>query len=366
MKPTELEENWLQGPKFLFQDPEHWNFDQLKFLTTTNLVLPKCVNPVIEPTTISKWKRLLRRTTTVYKATNILRKRDTLNSQNKAQIYLIKISQQNTFGKTINRMQTEKQLEPRDAALQFKPFLDRNGVLRAKGRLRHAPIPWYHEHTIILDIKDHVTLLIVQDAHTNSCQNMGTEFVRAHLQQTFLIIGLRRFLRRLSPTCFICRRWKAQNITPMMSDLPLFRFADAEKRNPFINVGLGYFGSFYIEDNSLKLEKQYNCIFNCLVTRAVHLEVCHSLDTDNCLLAIRRFVSRRGYPEIIISDNGTNFTASKKLMNLDNISIDNSYITQQLSQQNVVWKMNPPLAAHFGGVWERTIQTAKRTLLKVL
>ena len=145
------------------------------------------MDPVIELSKFSIWKRLLRRTTTVYKATNILRKRDTLNSQNEAQNYLIKISQQNTFRKAIIRMQTGQQLERRDAILQFNPFLDGNGVLRAKGRLRHAPIPWNQKHPIILDIKDHVTQLIVQDAHTNSCQHMGTEFVRAHLQQTFLI-----------------------------------------------------------------------------------------------------------------------------------------------------------------------------------
>ena len=142
LKPTKLEKKWLQGPKFLFQESEHWNFYLKKFLTTTNLVLPKCMNPVIEPTKFSYWKRLLRRTTTVHKATIILRKRDTLNSQNDAQNYLIKISQQNTFRKTINRMQTQQQLEPRDAVLQFNPFFDGNGVLRANERLRHAPIPW--------------------------------------------------------------------------------------------------------------------------------------------------------------------------------------------------------------------------------
>ena len=97
LKPSELKEKWLQGTKFLFQDPEHWNFEQTKFSTPTNLVLPKCMNPIIEPTKFSTWKRLLRRTATVYKASNILRKRDTLNSQNEAQNYLIKISQQNTF-----------------------------------------------------------------------------------------------------------------------------------------------------------------------------------------------------------------------------------------------------------------------------
>ena len=104
LKPTELEEKWLQGPKFLFQDPEDWNFEQTKFSTTTNLVSPKCINPIIEPTKFSTRKRLLRRMTTVYKATNILRKIDTLNSQNEAKNYLIKISQQNIFRKTINRM----------------------------------------------------------------------------------------------------------------------------------------------------------------------------------------------------------------------------------------------------------------------
>ena len=48
LKPSELEEKWLQGPKFLFQDHEHLNFDQRKILTTTKLVLQKCLNPVKE------------------------------------------------------------------------------------------------------------------------------------------------------------------------------------------------------------------------------------------------------------------------------------------------------------------------------
>ena len=63
------------------------------------------MNHVIDPTKLSTWKRLFGRTTTVYKATNILRKRYTINSQNDAQNYLKNILQQNTFSKTINRMQ---------------------------------------------------------------------------------------------------------------------------------------------------------------------------------------------------------------------------------------------------------------------
>ena len=54
------------------------------------------------------------------------------------------------------------------------------------------------------------------------------------------------------------------------------------------------------------------------------------------------------------------------MLDLSKISIDNDYIKSQLQQQNNTWKLNPPLALHFGGIWERLIQSAKRTLLIIL
>ncbi|XP_075250856.1 uncharacterized protein LOC142343055 [Convolutriloba macropyga] len=128
------------------------------------------------------------------------------------------------------------------------------------------------------------------------------------------------------------------------------------------------FGPFYIEDKREDTQMHYVCLFTCLVTRAGHLDVCH-LSTDCLLMAISRFVSRRGYPDLIVSDNGKNFVAANQALKIKfqrSYQPDNDCIRLQLAQQNIQWTFNPPLAPHFGGVWERLIQTAKRNLLLVL
>ena len=60
--------------------------------------------------------------------------------------------------------------------------------------------------------------------------------------------------------------------------------------------------------------KRYGVLFTCLTLRAVHIEVADSLDTDSCINAILRFVSRRGQVTIMRSDNGNNFVGAEREM----------------------------------------------------
>ena len=53
-------------------------------------------------------------------------------------------------------------------------------------------------------------------------------------------------------------------------------------------------------------------IFTCLAVRAVHIEVIHGMDTDSFSHALRRFMSRRGKPQEMRSDNGTNFVGGNR------------------------------------------------------
>ena len=65
-------------------------------------------------------------------------------------------------------------------------------------------------------------------------------------------------------------------------------------------------------DRGRGLVKRYRVIFTCLAIRASHIEIAHSLDTDSFLMALRRFIARRGQVKEIRSDNGTNFTSGER------------------------------------------------------
>ena len=68
---------------------------------------------------------------------------------------------------------------------------------------------------------------------------------------------------------------------------------------------MDYGGLYLIKQGRGKSRaKRYVCLFTCLVTRAVHLEIAYALDTDSFMNAFVRMVSRRGTPSYVISDNG--------------------------------------------------------------
>jgi len=74
-------------------------------------------------------------------------------------------------------------------------------------------------------------------------------------------------------------------------------------------VGVDLAGPLFLKDGS----KVWIVLFTCAVYRAVHLELVKSLSTEAFLYSLRRFISRRGRPNTIYSDNGTNFHGSDNL-----------------------------------------------------
>ena len=100
--------------------------------------------------------------------------------------------------------------------------------------------------------------------------HQGQEFVKSFVQQRYHIIRLLETLRSTAHHCFLCRRYKANNLQPIIAPLPLKRYPDENHLFPFTNAGVYLFGSFYIE-NKTDIEKHYGIIFTRFATRAVHL-----------------------------------------------------------------------------------------------
>ena len=100
-----------------------------------------------------------------------------------------------------------------------------------------------------------------------------------------------------------------QSDSPPMADLRRERLD--EHVFPFTHTGVNYFVPFEVKFLRCT-SRRWRCLFTCLTTRAVHIEVAQSLDTESCLSAVTRIIARRGYRSTIISDNGTNFVGAAK------------------------------------------------------
>uniref|UniRef100_A0AC35GH83 Integrase catalytic domain-containing protein n=1 Tax=Panagrolaimus sp. PS1159 TaxID=55785 RepID=A0AC35GH83_9BILA len=82
---------------------------------------------------------------------------------------------------------------------------------------------------------------------------------------------------------------------------------------PFKHVGLDYAGPKLVRGDT-ETKKVWIILITCLSTRAVHLEITYGLDASSFLLAFRRFIARRGRPDLIISDNQSTLKAAEKIV----------------------------------------------------
>jgi transposase InsO family protein len=108
-------------------------------------------------------------------------------------------------------------------------------------------------------------------------------------------------------------------------------------------------------------------LFTCAVIRAVHLEVVTELSANHVLLAMRRFVARRGKPKLIISDNARGFQLAKKVLIAPwNQIMNDPTIHHYFAKSEIEWKFIIEYAPWMGGFYERMVGTVKKALRKTV
>jgi hypothetical protein len=93
------------------------------------------------------------------------------------------------------------------------------------------------------------------------------------------------------------------------------------------------------------------------------------METQHVINAISRFADIRGVPASITSDNQTSFVKADsdlvawiKGLNFDEII----QATTDYRKRGIRWIFNPPMAPHFGGVYEIIVKAAKRALYSTI
>jgi hypothetical protein len=214
---------------------------------------------------------------------------------------------------------------------------------------------------LLLPSKSYVTDLIIRHHHVSE-GHVGASHVLAAVRKRFWIVKGMASVRRVLHSCIQCKLLYPKPCEQIMAALPPFRISGGGY--PFRTSGVDYFGPFCVKLGRSEL-KRYGCIFTCLQTRAVHLEVTHSMSTDSFVMALIRFISRRGAPEVIFSDNGTNFVGADRELRNKFRDIDFNCISNEMVCRRIEWRFNPPLASHRGGVWERMIRSTRRILTAI-
>ena len=158
-----------------------------------------------------------------------------------------------------------------------------------------------------------------------------------------------------------CRKRKAKAARQIMAPLPLSRLMASTRA--YTRTAVDFGGPYItVQGRGKRREKRNLCLFTCMAIRAVHLEIAFGLDTDAFLNAFYRMASRRGVPEEMYSDNGTNFKGTDNELRLLVAQLNN----EKVNNKGVRWHFNPPFAPHFGGVHETMIKSAKRAIHAIL
>lgn len=207
---------------------------------------------------------------------------------------------------------------------------------------------------VLLPSKHIVTQRLIETEH-GKLQHAGVGTTLQHLRGKYWILQGRRAVRKVIKGCGRCKRFAAKAVQTPPVPLPLDRIKTVAT---FQVTGVDLAGPLYLKDGS----KSWICLFTCAVYRAVHLELVTSLSTECFLLALRRFIARRGRPHIVYSDNGTNFTGANNLLQ----DLDWDLIEHEALIRKIEWRFNPPAAPWWGGFWERMVRTIKDLLKRNL
>ncbi|EYB96025.1 hypothetical protein Y032_0154g2997 [Ancylostoma ceylanicum] len=378
--------DWVRGPRWLEHDPETWPLkpiDYVEEVTTTDegveIVSTALVSnnenqtrheKLVNLSRFCKLDKALRATALVGK---IAKKWAISTKEKRASTIRLETTQKLDASEEITSTdmewaeqflicQEQNHLKLEELQRRFhdkKIICDTNGILRHESRLQNAYMPFDTKSPIFIPKESDLVRLILVKIHEDNA-HCGKEHTLSILRQRFWVPRISSSFKKYLKNCTTCKRYQGLPLgAPNMPPLPSDRVVVAK---PFKNTGCDFMGPF----TSKTQDKMYVCLYTCLTTRAVHLEVVENLSTAAFLSSFIRFISRRGVPSIMRSDCGTNLKNGEQIIDAMFRQDDDSgaSVMTYCSKERIKWIFNPPASPWMGGVWERLVGSVKKALNK--
>lgn len=372
---------WWNGPVWLTQDKSNWTFKDTVDVDINLLEQRTVVNVSVTLDILNLFQRFssLRKLqrTVAYICRFInnakLARCDrqfgplTLAELETSLNILVKLAQLECFTLDYNNLRKGKFLDNKSPILSLDPYLDDKQLIRVGGRIQNSELEHDRKHPILLPKGHKITELILKSEHERLL-HCGAQNLLYSIRERFWPVSGRSASRNIVRKCTVCFRAKPTSTEYLMGNLPAVR---VKQFAPFSNVGVDYGGPYFLKDRKTrgaKLSKAYICLFICMCTKAVHLELVSELTTDAFIATLKRFIARRGKPVNIYSDNGLNFVgANNKLADIYSfLKGDSDKITNSLVNEQIKWHFIPARSANFGGMWEAGIKSTKYHIKRVV
>ena len=215
----------------------------------------------------------------------------------------MKRAQAESSGEEVQRLGNGREIHKPSRIKSLDPRLE-DGYLVVGGRLQKAQaIPYRARHPKIIDSCHELAQLIIADEMQRSYYHPPTEYLLNQIRQEYWIIHGRQAVRSAKFKYNYCLRQTVKPLEQKMGNLPECTLQVA---TVFRNTGVDFFGPLLLKEKRSEV-KVYGCLFVCMSTRACHLEVVDDLSRDHFIMALKRFIGRRGRPQRMFSINGTNF-----------------------------------------------------------
>lgn len=286
--------------------------------------------------------------------------RITTEELSRADEKIVRLIQVDAFGEELKQLERNGTL-PNNHALKSLNLFLLNGVIRVGGRISNSAYKLDKRHQMLLPKHHRFTEMLINALHLRHL-HIGAQGLHALIRGRYWIVNGKNFIRQTLHKCIVCFKVNPKFLESFMGDLPNYR---VEPAFPFQNTGVDYGGPIMIKmggPRSKIMVKSWFSLFVCMTTKAVHLELVTSLSSASFKAALQRFISRRGRPKNMYSDNGTNFIGCRRelqelqeLFNKEN----QSQIADYCLERGINWSTIPPRASHFGGQWEAGVKSVK-------